>query len=348
MGEDAQVLVSVSGAAGIITLNRPKAINALTAHMIEDVLGALARWTADESIKMVLIEGAGEKGLCAGGDVRAVRDLLVSGRSEEAFGFFAREYEMNRVIARYSKPIVALQTGVVMGGGIGISSHARFRIATANSRFAMPEGAIGFFPDVGVNAILAEAPEPRALAFLLSGATVGAADAIALGLSDTIVDKARLDAIRARLIDAGNAGAPETQIAAVIQSETLDAGTSKFCAMADSLADAFALERAGEIVDRLGVLARDGDSAVDAFVARMAGHAPTSLEVALVAYRRARRDRSVEAVLTRDLALARWIAGRPDFAEGVRAVLVDKDKTPKWSPADHSAVDRDAIAAVLG
>ncbi|MCD7061355.1 enoyl-CoA hydratase/isomerase family protein [Pelagibacterium xiamenense] len=347
MSETDEVLISVSGAAGIITLNRPKAINALNASMIEAILAALAAWAHDSTIRLVLIEGAGEKGLCAGGDVRAVREAVLAGQSEAALGFFAREYEMNRMIARFEKPIVALQTGVVMGGGIGVSAHGRFRIATASSKFAMPEGAIGLFPDVGVNAVLAEAPEPRAMAFLLSGVTVGAADAIALGLADAMVDQERLSGIRDRIIDAARAGEPDTQIVAIIQAETLEAGPAQFCATADALAEAFTGDTVPQIISALHHCADEGVEGALPLVTKMEGHAPTSLAVALMAHRRTRRDPSIEAVLKRDLALARWMAVRPDFAEGVRALLIDKDRTPAWTPADHAAVDLTEIAALL-
>src|SRR5690554_2938189 len=206
MAED--VLIGVEGNAGVIKLNRAKAINALTPEMIGTIVDALTDWANDDTIKIVLIEGEGEKGLCAGGDVRATREAALSGQEDRISDFFASEYEMNGVISGYDKPIIALQHGIVMGGGIGISSHARYRIATTASRFAMPEAAIGFFCDVGVNAILYQAPQTRALAFLLSGESIGVADAIALGLADIAVEALGLAAIRGRLIEAGRASEP--------------------------------------------------------------------------------------------------------------------------------------------
>jgi enoyl-CoA hydratase/carnithine racemase len=168
----ADVEIGVDGRAGIITLNREKAINALTGQMIATISIALEDWEDDPAIAMVLIEGRGDKGLCAGGDVRAAREMVIAGKSGEVLAYFEDEYRMNGLIATYAKPIVALQHGFVMGGGIGLSSHARYRIATHTSRFAMPEAAIGFFSDVGVNAILYQTPEHRALAFLMIGTAV--------------------------------------------------------------------------------------------------------------------------------------------------------------------------------
>ena len=149
--------ISTTGHLGRITLDRPRAINALSLEMIEGITAALTAWRADPAIGVVLIEGAGEKGFCSGGDVRAARALVLEGRPDEAERYFATEYRMNALIAGYPKPLVALTHGIVMGGGIGIAGHCGMRITQPGARFAMPESAIGFFADVGVNAILAKA-----------------------------------------------------------------------------------------------------------------------------------------------------------------------------------------------
>ncbi len=334
-----EISTSIEGACGVIRLTRPKAINALSADMIGAVRYALDEWDENEDVRAVLIEGEGEKGLCAGGDVRRTREMAMAGETRTVFSFFADEYDMNGLIATYRKPIVAFQHGIVMGGGIGISSHARYRIATPTSRFAMPEGAIGFFCDVGVNAILYKASEARALAFLLSGQTVGAADAIALGLTDTVVPEDALAGLRARIIEAAQAGDPDTAIAALIQSESVDAGQADFCGLADSLAPVFAAGDAERIVEGLLDWSEDGDPGAAALHASIARHCPTS---------QARHKRDVRAILDDDLALARYMAMRPDFAEGVRAVLVDKDRAPKWAPERLADVDTDALERVLG
>lgn len=342
------ISISIEGACGIIRLSRPKAINALTADMIAAVRAALDAWDEDDRVRAVLIEGEGEKGLCAGGDVRATRELALLGDTRRVFAFFADEYDMNGLIATYPKPIVALQHGIVMGGGIGISSHARYRIATVSSRFAMPEGAIGFFCDVGVNAILYKTAEARALAFLLSGQTVGAADAIALGLADAAVPEEALVSLRTRVIEAAQAGDPDTAITTLIQSESVDAGEAGFCGLADSLAPVFAAESAAAIIEGLLDLAEEGDPGAAALHGPMARHCPTSLAAIVLSHRRARQLRDVRAILEDDLALARYMALRPDFAEGVRAVLVDKDRSAKWQPARIADVDIGALERVLG
>ena len=154
----AQIETSIEGQLGVIALNRPEAINALNLPMIEAIRGVLKLWEADERVKAVLFEGRGTRGFCAGGDVRSAREAVLAGNKALADRFFATEYAMNREIATYGKPVIAIADGVVMGGGIGIAGHAQFRFTTPNARFAMPEAAIGFVCDVGVNAILRKAP----------------------------------------------------------------------------------------------------------------------------------------------------------------------------------------------
>lgn len=342
-----EVEFSVESATGIITLDRPEAINALNSDMVEAIDEALARWADDDGVRAVLIEGRGEKGLCAGGDVRATREMVLAGQKDNAFAFFATEYRMNERIARYGKPIIALQRGIVMGGGIGLSSHARFRIATETSRFAMPEAAIGFFCDVGVNALLYKTTQARALAFLLSGKTVGAADAMALGLTDSMVLDASLEGLRRRLIEAAGAADVDTAIAAVIQSESANAGPAEFCALADSLAGAFDQPDMSNIVDHLDILADEGDPGAAAFLHTLLDLCPTSLAISFLAHRQARRDRDVGLILKTDLQIARFMVVRPDFAEGVRAVLVDRDRNARWEPQKIGQIDMAALEAVM-
>ncbi|WP_417583800.1 enoyl-CoA hydratase/isomerase family protein [Pelagibacterium sp.] len=343
-----EISISIEGACGIIRLTRPKTINALTPDMIGAVRYALDEWDENDAVRAVLIEGEGEKGLCAGGDVRRTRDMAMAGETRAVFSFFADEYDMNGLIGTYRKPVIALQHGIVMGGGIGISSHARYRIATPSSRFAMPEGAIGFFCDVGVNAILYKTSQARALAFLMSGQTVGAADAIALGLADTVVPEAALSGIRARLIEAAQASDPDTAITTLIQSESVDAGEADFCELADSLAPIFAGAEVKDIVEGLLDYSEDGDPGAAALYASIGRHCPTSLAAIVLSHRQARHKRDVRAILEDDLGLARYMAMRPDFAEGVRAVLVDKDKAPKWQPARLADVDTTTLQRILG
>jgi enoyl-CoA hydratase len=337
---------AVEGHLGTIALNRPAAINALDLGMIEGIASTLEAWRDDPQVRAVLFEGRGERGFCSGGDVRAVRELVVGGRREEAEAFFAAEYAMNGIIANYRKPVVALSHGVVMGGGIGIAGHAAFRFTTPEARFAMPEAGIGFVSDVGVNYILARALEPRALAFLMSGLPVSGADALALGLADCTILAERAAEVRAGVVSAAAAGRVETALVALMQAESIEPGPAAFCTLADRLADSFAAESAGEIVAAVAAAAAE-DAAFAAIAEALASRSPTSLEAIVQSHRMARRLQEVEPILALDLRLARLLAGLPDFAEGVRAVLVDKDQLPRWQPAAFAEVPRARIAATL-
>ncbi len=336
------IITGRDGAMGVITLNRPRAINALDAAMIETIHAALEAWRDDESVAAVLFEGRGEKGFCAGGDVRATRQGILDGRIEEALTFYEREYRTNLFIATYPKPIVVIAHGIVMGGGIGLAGHAHLRIAVEGARYAMPESAIGLFCDVGVNARLARVPAQRALLFEFAGLPVGPGDAIVLDLCDLVVPVGSVDALRAGLIAAADGGKPALEAAA--KRFAVVPGPAEFLAVADRLAPAFTGRNAGAILERLKQIAGPDDAELIAILAK---RSPTSLEAILETYWRALEDPDIGHVLARDLALARFLSVRSDFAEGVRAVLVDKDNAPTWVPDDMADVDRQAIADVL-
>jgi enoyl-CoA hydratase len=339
----AQLEISVEGHLGVIALNRPEAINALSQGMIAGIAEALRGWQADEQVRAVLFEGRGARGFCSGGDVRAARAQVVEGRLAEAEAYFATEYAMNLLIATYGKPVLAIADGIVMGGGIGIAGHARFRFTTPDAKFAMPEAGIGFFGDVGVNAILARAPAHRALLFLMSGKPVGAADALALGLTDCAVLAERIGELRSGLVAAAGTGDLEPAIVALMQSLSIQAGERSLCALADTLSDELKLETAAEIVaavDRKSA----GNPEVAAMAALLKSRSPTSLEAIVQSHRAARRLPGIAEVLALDLRMARLMAELPDFAEGVRAVLVDKDQTPVWAKHVPTAAIRAAVA----
>lgn len=344
----AQIGVSVEGRLGVIALDRPEAINALSLDMIEAIASRLLSWREDEAIRAVLFEGRGPKGFCAGGDVREVREHVIAGHPARARAYFAAEYRMDGLIATYPKPVIAMTDGVVMGGGIGIAGHASFRITTPRARYAMPETAIGFVPDVGVNWILGKAPEHRALMFLMSGLPVTGADVLALGLADCAAPPEAFTALRAGIVAAVGTGDIEPALVALLQSASIQAGERELCDLADRHADAFEAETAGEIVAELS--ARVGEDAALAPVAdAMASRSPTSLEASLLGHRAARRLASVDDVLALDLRLASTFAVLPDFAEGVRAQLIDRDRAPRWQPGRFAEVDlAPLLAAVSG
>lgn len=321
----------VEGRLGVVTLNRPKAINALTLDMVRAIHAQLEAWRGDDSVRVVLFEGRGPKGFCSGGDVRWVREEVLAGRSEDGFRFFADEYAMNGRIAGYPKPVAALADGIVMGGGIGIAGHADFRFATTNVRYAMPEAAIGFVSDIGVNAILARAPVHRALLFLMTGMPVGAADALALGLADCVIPADKMAEVRSGIAAAADSGSPDTALVALMQSEGVEAGDPVFCAGADLLDDEMAEETAAAIVEAVAEAA-ESEPQLAAIAETLSGRSPSSLEAILQSHRAARTYGDLRPILELDLRLARLMAERPDFAEGVRTVLVDKDNAPRWTP----------------
>jgi enoyl-CoA hydratase len=342
-----QLIIGVEGRCGVIALNRPEAINALCREMIEGITAQLGAWQDDPKIRAVMFEGRGPRGFSSGGDVRHARELVLAGDAAGADAYFAAEYRMDGLIAGFPKPVIAIAEGIVMGGGIGIAGHADFRVTTPSARYGMPEAAIGFFCDVGVNFILSKAPEHRALLFLLSGLEVSGADVLALGLADCCVAPGRLREVRAGIIGAVAAmGDVEPGLVALLQSESIQAGERDLCAIADRIADTLALPTAAEIVAEVQAEAAEVPDLAP-LAAALAARSPVSLEVILMSHRAARRLSDVEAVLELDLRLAQFMARHPDFAEGVRAQLIDKDRQPRWNPPHFEAVPTAAIAAAI-
>ncbi len=310
MKDTDEVLIEVVDGIGRLTLNRPRALNALTHGMCETLLEVLQAWAVDDAVTAVEIRGAGERAFCSGADVRALRQVVLEGG--DWLSFFTTEYAMNAVIAAHPKPITAFMSGIDMGGGLGISAHCRRRVVDATSRLAMPETIIGFTPDVGVAWQLSRAPGEWGTHVALTGMTVGAGDALALGLADEYAGE----------------GTPEAPLAA-----------------ASWIAECYAGDDPVEIVGRLAAhAAPDARAAAEGIRARC----PLSVAVTLEALRRAATMTGVPDVLAQDLALARSLVPRPDFAEGVRAQLVDKDFAPRWQHVRLEDVTRADVLACFG
>ncbi|MFJ6841713.1 enoyl-CoA hydratase/isomerase family protein [Streptomyces griseoluteus] len=337
-GADAPVLVHTLGRAAHLTLNRPRALNALNHTMVRLIDEALTAWERDPTVRTVVVTGAGERGLCAGGDIRAVHDDARDGDGTAAAEFWRDEYRLNARIARYPKAYVAVMDGIVMGGGVGISAHGSVRVVTERSRIAMPETGIGFVPDVGGTYLLSRAPGELGTHLALTGAQIGAADALLCGLADQYAPAAALPDLVADLdaLDAEEALArharPAPQGELAVQREWIDA-----CYAADTVE---------EITARLREHGSpEAKSAADTLLTR----SPTALKVTLAALRRARGLGSLEEVLDQEYRVSCAALSMPDLVEGVRAQIIDKDRSPRWSPATLAEVtDVERFFAPLG
>ncbi|KAA6435221.1 enoyl-CoA hydratase/isomerase family protein [Agrococcus sediminis] len=320
------VRVERRGALGVIVLDRQRALNALTHAMVRDVADALRTLAADDEVECVAITGAGERALCAGGDVVSLRDDVQSNGGRGAARFWRDEYAMNAAIARFPKPVVAIQHGIVLGGGVGISGHASHRVATGSTRIGFPEVTIGFVPDVGATWLLTRRSGELGTRAALTGDHFGAADAIALGLSDAHVPDDRLPELLALL----ETTHPDDAIARLATAPP--AGTLQ--ASRPLIDHAFAGDDPALIVARLRAA---GDEGV-AMAGTIAERSPFAVAVTLAALRRARRMGSLEEALVQEFRVSRHVSLAPDFAEGVRAQLVDKDRRPRWRPASLAGV----------
>ena len=332
----AEVLVDVKGRCGRITLNRPKAMNALNLAMIAEMTGELDVWRTDPTVAFVLLDGAGERGLCAGGDIRALYDAARSGNVAPAAEFFRAEYTLNSLVAKFPKPYIAIMDGVVMGGGIGVSAHGSRRVVTERSMLAMPETGIGFIPDVGGTHLLGTAPGELGTYLALTASRMGAADAILVGMADMFVESSRLPSLVAELekcTTAEEADATLRNHASVPPAGTLE----KSRAWID------ACFRADTVEEILAALDASAEPAAHAAASEIRGKSPTSLKVTLRALRGARERASLDAALAMEYRLAMAAVRAPDFAEGVRAAVVDKDRNPKWTPSSLDAVKTEQV-----
>lgn len=317
---DAQVLVRRTGRLGEIILNRPGAVNALTREMVTAISAVLTDWENNDEVHTVLLTGRGERGLCAGGDIVAIyHDARAGGVG--AAGFWADEYALNARIARYPKPYVAIMDGLVLGGGVGVSAHGGIRVVTERSRVGMPETGIGFVPDVGGNYLLSRAPGELGTHLALTAAAMSGADAIAVGMADWYISSGKLPALMEALAH-GTA-------ATVIESFAEDAPGPQLMEQRDWIDDCYAYNTAEEIVRALRQSpAKAAREAADAVLAK----SPTAVKVTLEALRRARTAASLEDVLDQDYRVSLRLLAGSDFVEGIRAQVIDKDRSPAWSP----------------
>ncbi|MCT9870500.1 enoyl-CoA hydratase/isomerase family protein [Paenarthrobacter aurescens] len=332
-----EVLFERRGHLGVVTLNRPKAVNALNAEMVKAMLRQLADWADDDAISTVLVRGVGDRGLCAGGDIVAIyKDMLHSGT--ETADFWADEYRLNALIAHYPKPYVAFMDGLVLGGGVGISAHGSLRVVTERTRTGMPETTIGFVPDVGGTLLLSRAPGETGTHAALTGAHLSGADAVFLGLADHFVPSGSLPAL-AEALESSTAEAAVERFAQA-------APDSALAAQQEWIDVAYAYDDAEEIVRSLRSAGAEAAAVADTIEAK----SPTSVKVALESLRRV-RGLSLEEALDQEYRVGlRCLAG-PDFREGIRAQVVDKDRNPQWKPptlAEVQPSDVEGYFASLG
>jgi enoyl-CoA hydratase len=315
------------GAVGVIRLNRPKAINAVTLEMFRDVDKALDAFEADPAVAVILLEGAGERGLCAGGDIRA---LWESSKVAGDLGkiLWREEYILNARIKKFPKPYVAFMDGIVMGGGVGLSAHSSHRVVTERTKLAMPEVGLGFFPDVGGTWLLSRSPGEIGTYFGLTGQTMNGPDAINARFADAVVPSAKLPALREALTKV-RAGATSADVKILIEGFATGETAGPVAAMQAKIDNWFAHDRMEDIV---GALQRDGSELALSTLKTLGEKSPRGMVVTLKLLRLARASSSLEECLVREYRAALEVFASDDFREGVRAAVIDKDRNPKWSP----------------
>jgi enoyl-CoA hydratase len=355
-----QISVTVADGVGHVTLDRPQALNALSYEMIRELTDVFESWIDDSEVGIVVLDGAGERGFSAGGDIRELYGFAVDGNAGEARDFFRSEYRLDALIARYPKPVVAIMDGITMGGGIGLAGHAAIRIVTERSRVAMPETRIGFTPDVGGSWLLARAPGELGVHLALNSRTMDAADALHAGFADAFVPSERLPHLLQALAERADPGSPAEIV--MLFDET--PGPSALALARDWVDACYSAPTVREIITRLRAFAEGTpDAASSSFPAHpldpaasaYAGAAadeletlsPTALTVTLESVRRARTLPRLEDALEQEFRLVSWFIEQHDLREGIRAQVIDKDRSPKWSPSSLEGVDPHLAADVI-
>ena len=328
-----EILTRIDGRVGFVTLNRPKAINSLTQGMVTAMDATLTDWADDDRVGAVVVAGAGDRGLCAGGDVVAIyHSAQADGAQARQFWF--DEYRLNARIGRFPKPYVALMDGIVMGGGLGIGMHGSVRVVTDTSKIAMPEVGIGLIPDVGGTLLLSRTPGLLGLHVALTGAPFSGADAIALGFADHYVPHARLQDFNTAIVADG--------VSAALRAHAEEPPSSELGAQREWIDNCFAGETITDIVAALR--SHDEGPAQDA-ADLISTRSPIALAVTLASVRRAAGYTTLEEALIAEYRVSCAAVRSHDLVEGIRAQVVDKDRNPKWSPASLAAVTDEDVAA---
>lgn len=327
------------GALGVIRLNRPQVLNALAPEQFPAITRQLRAWADDDSVGAVVVEAAGERAFCAGGDIRAVWEGRARGDMAGNRALFRAEYTLDRLIHRYSKPYVALINGIVMGGGAGISVNGAFQVVTERASFAMPEAGIGFFPDVGGTHFLGRCPGHVGLYLGLTGTRLNAADMLWAGLASHYVPSMRLTDVRAALAEAAAAADAWAAVRHCLDSFSAPLAHSDLAAAAGEIDDCFGGRDIFEVASAVNA---HTSAWAQTAARRMAKASPTSLAVIFRQLTEG-RQLSFEEVMAREYRMASAFLAGNDFYEGIRAVVIDKDGKPCWNPATLAEVDTAAI-----
>lgn len=323
-----EVLTRIEGRVGRITLNRPQALHALTTQMCRDITAALLAWKEDPAVQLVLLDHSGERGFCAGGDIRMLAESG-SGDGRAAREFFFTEYRLNDLLFRYPKTTVAIMDGVTMGGGVGLSRPCRFRVATERTTFAMPETGIGLFPDVGGGWYLSRMPEHIGLWLALTGARIKAASCELLGVATDYVESARIAELKAGIL------ADPARTETLLTELEADAGRPTIAAHQDEIAKLFSGDSVEAIVAALEAAGTDWAAEQ---LKVMATKSPQTMKVAFRQLQLGAQARTFAENMAMEYRIGARVVQRHDFLEGVRAVIVEKDNAPKWSPATLEGV----------
>ena len=332
---ESSVITSITNGVGRIELNKPKLINALSQDMVGAIDDALNAWRDDDTVKAVLVTGRGERGLCAGGDIKAVYNDIVAGTDENA-RFWNREYKMNHAISEFPKPYVVIMNGITMGGGVGISGHGSHRIVTDSTKVGMPETGIGLFPDVGGTHLLANAPGELGTHVALTGQPVGPGAALAMGLADYYVTDENVPALISELEAGGD-------VADTIARFTSEAPDNELADSAEWIDECYRGDRVEDILEALSAHANPDAKATAELISTKA---PTSVKVTLAAVRAA-ANMTLAEVLEQDYRAAVALTLRPDLKEGIRAQVIDKDRNPQWSPSSFDEVSDETVQDIL-
>ena len=332
-----EIIIRREGSAGILSLNRPKALHALTLEMCHAMSAALSEWAGEDAVKAVILDHSEGRGFCAGGDIAFLRNSALNDGGVSGRRFFHDEYQLNHQMFTYPKPIVAFMDGITMGGGVGISQPAKYRVATENTRFAMPETGIGLFPDVGGGWYLSRLPGRLGQFLALTGARLDGAECLWAGLATHYLPQEALAEAKERIAHGHEPGGVLSSLAVTPPQARLEGNAA-------AIARHFASDRYEDI---LASLELDDTEWAAKELATLRTKSPQTCKVALRQLAQSAQLTDFADNMRMEYRIAFRVLVRPDFAEGVRAVIVDKDNAPEWSPATPEGVTDDLLDAIF-